>query len=703
MLSLDSRRNKQDSQDYPVQYIKGIGPKRAKLLARLGIKTLEDAIFYLPYRYEDRRIVCKIADCKFNTFQSAFGKVIYTKLRDIPKRKMKIYELIITDGSSVLTGKWFNQPYMDKIFKVGDKVVLSGIMKRNNYWGIGFEMLNPEYEILKDETENLHVSRIVPIYKCTSGLSTRNLRSIMYNIILFAYKSLDEYMPVEILRKYNLPSIKEAIMNLHFPYDGVSVDALNKGITEYHKRIAFDELFFLQIGLCILKNSLLHKKGISFNAQGKLLKKMLQNIPFTLTNAQKRVIEEILHDMKKPYPMNRLLQGDVGSGKTIVAMAAILQAVESGYQAVMMAPTEILAEQHYFNIYPLVEKLGLKCELLTRSCKKRPLEQIASGELNIIIGTHALLQENIKFKNLGIVIIDEQHRFGVLQRASLRKKGKNPDVLIMTATPIPRTLSLTFYGDLDYSVIDEMPPDRKPVITKLYTPRQKEEIYKIMLSELKKGRQAYIVYPTILESEKLKLRSAVVEKEILEKVFPKFKIGLLHGRMKSSEREEIMMAFKNKQIDILVSTTVIEVGVDVPNASLMLIEHAERFGLAQLHQLRGRVGRGPYQSYCFLVAYGKLTEEAKRRLEVIVKYSDGFKIAEQDIKIRGPGEILGTKQSGMPEWKIADLIRDTRLLTIARKEAFNILKECPNLNQWPKLKKMVEKFWKGKIEIFKTS
>ncbi len=693
-----------DIQDYPVQYVKGIGPKRAKLLARLGINTLSDAIFYLPFRYEDRRITQKIADVRYNTFQAVTGRVIASELKETPRGKMKIYELVITDGSAVLTGKWFNQPYMKKVFKVGDRVVLSGTVKRNSYWGVGYEMHSPEYEIIEDnDTENIHSSRIVPIYRCISGLSTRTLRSIMYNLVNFASQQLQEYMPEDILRRYNLPDIREAVLNVHFPNGDVEVELLNRGDSPYHHRLAFDELFFLQAGLAALKKKMTREKGISFDAGGTLIRELLQDLPFTLTDAQKRVIEEILSDMRRPYPMNRLLQGDVGSGKTIVAVVAMLQAVESGFQTAIMAPTEILAEQHYLNIHSFIESLGLRCELLTGSRKERPLDEIASGKVDIVIGTHALLQEGVEFKNLGLIIIDEQHRFGVLQRAALRKKGMNPDVLVMTATPIPRTLSLTLYGDLDYSVIDEMPPNRRPVVTKLFRHNQRELLYKIIRSELKKGRQVYIVYPTIEESEKLRLRSAVSEKEEIEKIFPEFRVGLIHGRMKPSERDDTMRAFKAKEIDILVCTTVIEVGVDVPNASVMVIEHAERFGLAQLHQLRGRVGRGPYQSYCFLVAYGRLTEEARKRLEVMVKYNDGFRIAEEDFRIRGPGELFGTRQSGMPDLRVADLLRHTKILSMARQEAFRIVDEDEQIKRWPALKRMIERFWRGKIEIFRTS
>jgi ATP-dependent DNA helicase RecG len=406
--------------------------------------------------------------------------------------------------------------------------------------------------------------------------------------------------------------------------------------------------------------------------------------------------------MRSPHPMNRLIQGDVGCGKTIVALMAMTVAAECGYQSALMVPTEILAEQHFINIHTLIEALGLTVCLLTGSKRERPLDEIASGEIDIVVGTHALIQEGVSFKNLGLVIIDEQHRFGVMQRALLRRKAMNPDVLVMTATPIPRTLALTLYGDLDYSVIDELPPQRRPVTTLLFSPKQKDYIYTFIREEVKKGRQVYVVYPVIEESEKTDLRSAIRGKNAFEKDFPEFTIRLLHGRMKAQEREEIMASFKQGEIDILVSTTVIEVGIDVPNTTLMLIIHAERFGLAQLHQLRGRVGRSPQQSFCMMVAYEPSGEEAKKRLDVMAKSNDGFMIAEEDLNIRGPGEFFGTRQSGLPDLRIAHIVRDAWLLNGARKEAFNLIERYPDLKGFPLLRKSLEGFWKGKIELFKT-
>ncbi len=690
--------------DQPVQYVKGIGPKRAKILERLGIRTLRDALYYLPYRYEDRRSIKPIASLKPEGYCTVQGSIAGKDLIDT-RRGMKILELLINDGTGLLKAKWFNQAYLGRQFKVGDRVVLSGVVRRDYRWGVGLEMHNPDYEILKDidQSDNIHTARIVPFYSVTEGVSQRAVRSMMFSIVTAALQAYEDYMPVDILAKAKLPDLKTAFLNLHFPEGDIDISLLNEFKTPYHQRLAFDEFLFLQAGLLSLKMGRRRERGISFRNDNALIRKLAKALPFKLTNAQRRVVGEILRDMESPEPMNRLIQGDVGSGKTVVALMAMLKAVDSGYQAALMAPTEILAEQHYNNIKRYLEGLGVTAALLTGSSKNRPYEGIKNGEIKIIVGTHALIQEGVEFGNLGLVVIDEQHRFGVLQRAGLRKKGQNPDVLVMTATPIPRTMALTLYGDLEYSLIDELPPGRKPVRTMLFLESEKKRIYEIIHSEIKKGHQAYIVYPAIEESEKLNLRSAVPAREALEKIFPRYRIGLIHGRMKQEERDQIMKAFKEGDIDILVSTTVVEVGVDVPNATVMLVVHAERFGLSQLHQLRGRVGRGEDQAWCLLLAYGRLTDEAVRRLEVMVKYSDGFRIAEEDFKIRGPGELFGTRQSGLPDFRVADLFRDAPLLQRARSEAERLIEDDPLLSGYPLLRAEVERFWKGKMEIFRTS
>lgn len=709
-----------DLSDFQIQYIKGVGPHRARLLSRLGIRTVKDAMYYLPYRYEDRSNLRRISDLRYGNVETVCGKVISAEVIRVPKRNLKIFELIINDGSGLLKGKWFNQPFMKRNFEIGQKVILYGTVRRDPYpvrkkffngayWGIGFEMDNPEYEIVSDDGDSLiHTNRIVPVYRVTGGLSVRQMRSIMFNLINTCIKDVFDPVPLEILRKNAFPNLSESLLQVHFPDMGADIGLLNRGVSEFHKRLSFDELFMFELGLAATKRRSVLEKGIAFNHKGRLLERLIEALPFSLTGAQEKVFSNILRDMRRPHPMNRLIQGDVGCGKTVIALMAMTVAAECGYQSALMAPTEILAEQHYINIHRMVEDLGLKICLLTgsksalRVTRDTLRDKIASGEIDIVVGTHALIQEGVRFRKLGLVIIDEQHRFGVMQRALLRKKAINPDVLVMTATPIPRTLALTLYGDLDYSVIDELPPNRRPVTTLLFAPGQKDYIYRLIREEVKKGRQVYVVYPVIEESEKSDLRSAIKGKNALEKFFPEFRVGLLHGRMKAQDREEIMASFKHGEIDILVSTTVIEVGVDVPNATLMLIVHAERFGLAQLHQLRGRIGRGSHRSYCILLAYEPYGEEAKKRLDIMVRSNDGFRIAEEDLNIRGPGEFFGTRQSGMPNLRIANIVRDAKILDIARREAFDLIDRDPELKGFPLLRNALEIFWKGKIELFKT-
>ncbi len=708
-----------DALSSSVQYIKGVGPSKSRLLARLGIHSVRDALYYLPYRYEDRSSVRKIASLIPGEVHSITGKVLKSELITprAGRSKLKIFELIISDGSGLLSAKWFNQAYLKKIFRPGQELILYGMVKPG-YRNAGLEIINPEYEMLEEEEDNayqttqsdspmqgsnhIHTGRIVPIYRCTEGISQKQLRNIIYSVISAHISSVQEPLPPEIIKKYNLPSLQDSLLNVHFPASSVLLESLIKGTSIYHQRLAFDELFIFQLGLAAIKNGETLKNGISFTPDYTLINKLLNKLPFKLTRAQERVFGEIINDMKSHFPMNRLIQGDVGSGKTIVAFMSMLAAVESGYQAALMAPTEILAEQHYLNMHRLAEDLGLKIHLLTGSMKGKETENIASGNADIIIGTHALIQERVLFKKLGIAVIDEQHRFGVRQRALLRGKGTNPDVLIMTATPIPRTLAMTLYGDLDYSIIDELPPDRSPIITKLLYEHQKNRIYDIMETEISKGRQVYVVYPVIEESENTDMRSALKGAEALQKMFAAFKVGLIHGRLRPESREEVMREFKQGNIQILVSTTVIEVGVDVPNATLMLIINAERFGLAQLHQLRGRVGRGSEQSCCILLCYGR-AEDAMRRLNVMVETNDGFRIAEEDLNIRGPGEFFGTRQSGLPDLKIANLVRDVKILEKARKEAFLLIEKDPDLKGHALLKRTIEDFWGKRIEMLKTA
>ncbi|MFZ5907281.1 MAG: ATP-dependent DNA helicase RecG [Nitrospirota bacterium] len=692
-----------DPADVPIQYIKGVGPQRARLLSRLGITTAQDALLYLPCRYEDRSTIKKISALTSGTMETAAGKIVSAEVIKVPGRHLRIFELILNDGSGLLKGKWFNQPFMKKNFRVGQEVLLSGVIKRNPYWGIGFEIDNPEFEIIHEEKDShIHTGRIVPVYRVTNGLSVRQMRSIIFTLLETWRSGVRDPLPDELLHRQGLPGLRESIGNVHFPGEHTDIDLLNRGLSLFHRRLSFDELFMLELGLAVIKRGKTTERGISFMPGGRLLAKLRELLPFRLTPAQERVFNDIIEDMKSPKPMHRLIQGDVGCGKTVVALMAMTVAAECGYQAALMAPTEILAEQHYITMHAVLEALGLKVCLLTGSRKEKPLDIIASGEADMVIGTHALIQEGVEFKNLGIAVIDEQHRFGVMQRALLKKKAYNPDVLVMTATPIPRTLALTVYGDLDYSVIDELPPDRRPVVTRSVNASQKEQIYALIRDEVKSGRQVYIVYPLIEESEKSDLRSAILGREAFQKIFPEFRTGLLHGRMKTQEREEVMACFKEGGLDILISTTVIEVGVDVPNATLMIIIHAERFGLSQLHQLRGRIGRGIHQSQCILVVYQPCTDEARRRIAIMVKTHDGFRIAEEDLDIRGPGEFFGTRQSGMPDLRIANILRDSLLLSEARREAFALIEKDAGLEGYPLLRNFLERFWEGRIELFKT-
>lgn len=692
-----------------IQFVKGVGEKRKKLLSKLNIHTVEDALYFTPMRYEDRSQMKKISEIRTGGGIETIAGTVLSKGVTKIKWGKRLFEVAVKDETGLLRGKWFkfNERYMNKRFSIGQRIIMSGEVQFNPYHG-GMEIIHPDIEILDSEKEDLlHVGRIVPIYHSTEGIYQKTLRSILKEVVDNYADSITDFLPDSIIKDNQLIQLKDAIKNIHFPEKGTSIEKLNSYSTDYHKRLIFDEFFLLELGLAIRKKEWQEeKKGISFSVDGKLTDRLRSILHFKLTQAQERVINEIKNDLAKPEPMNRLLQGDVGSGKTIVALYTMVIVVENGYQTAIMAPTEILAEQHFLNIHGLTEQLGLKTVLLTSSVKGKDREEIltklANGEVNIIVGTHALIQEGVRFKNLGFAIIDEQHRFGVMQRGILKKKGYSPDILIMTATPIPRTLSMTVYGDLELSVIDEMPPGRRPIKTLLFYESRIKEAYALIDSEVKGGRQAYIVYPLVEESEKMDLKAATEMVEHFRKdVFPHLKIGLLHGRMKSDEKEDIMRKFKNRDIDILVSTTIIEVGVDIPNASVMVVEHAERFGLSQLHQLRGRVGRGEYQSYCILIAYYTLSQEAKMRLNVMRESIDGFYIAEKDLEIRGPGEFLGTRQSGLPELKIANIIRDHKLLETARSEAFKLINidSSLSLSEHQSLKDSLKKRWQKKLEL----
>ena len=692
----------QITEDTPVQYIKGVGPARSKLLERLSIRTVEDLLFYFPWRYEDRKNLKKINELVYGNIETVMCEVVSAEVITTPRKRMKIFELSVTDNTGFIKAKWFNQPYLERYFRKGQRVVLSGVVKGNPYARFGLEMENPDFEIVGDEDIFIHTSRIVPVYKATEGITPKQIRTLMFNAVNNYVFLIDEYMPEDIIKRNGLMPLREAVKEMHFPETYSDVNILNSNSSRAQRRIIFDEFFLLELGLALLKKKEVLEQGISFKIEGPLVDNFLKSLPFELTGAQKRVIAEIISDMRRPLPMNRLVHGDVGCGKTVVALVTMLIAVENGYQACLMAPTELLAEQHYINIHRMIETFGLNVALLTSSSKVKPLDDIAEGSAQIIIGTHALIQEQVKFKNLGVAIIDEQHRFGVVQRADLRRKSFNPDILIMTATPIPRTLAMTLYGDLDISIIDELPAGRRPIITKVLFSGQKEKAYSLIEEQLSEGRQVYIVYPLIEGSEKLDLKSAIEGFEAFKKMFPERKIGLVHGKMLHAERETVMTQFKTGAIEMLVATTVIEVGIDVPNASLMLIVHAERFGLAQLHQLRGRIGRGGYDSYCVLMAYPPFSDEAKRRLKAMETTGDGFKIAEEDLDIRGPGDFFGTRQSGIPDLKLANIIRDANILENARKEAFAVIDAGTDLKSYPLLKEKLKKKWMGKLELMKS-
>ncbi|MDA8100177.1 MAG: ATP-dependent DNA helicase RecG [Nitrospiraceae bacterium] len=696
----------------PVQFCKGIGPKRAELLGKLGMATVEDAIFSLPWRYEDRGNLKKISRLSFGAFETVMGTVVSAEVVQTKRQRVKVFELVVTDGSGMLVGSWFNQPFMKKAFAAGQKVVLSGIVKFNAYKGGAPQMDKPEYEVLDDDDPEamlIHAGRIVPVYRATAGLSARQIRTMMKTIVDAFGGAVAEVLPPDIVSRRGLMPAREAVREVHFPEAERNIEVLNRGRSAAHRRMSYEELFILELGLALRKAGVsVAPKGIAFTPSVTLEPALRGSLPFALTGAQERVVGEIKRDMASAHPMNRLVQGDVGSGKTVVALLACLTAVENGYQACLMAPTEILAEQHFRNFAALAGPLGLSVLSLTGSKKKKEkaavMEAIADGSGQIVVGTHALIEEDVRFHRLGLAIIDEQHRFGVLQRSTLTAKGYEPDVLVMTATPIPRTLALTVYGDLDVSVIDEMPPGRQPVITRLYFEARRQEAYRGIEKELAAGRQAYVVYPLVEETEKSDLKAATEMAAHLQKdIFPSWNLGLVHGRMKAADKDAVMSAFKAGEIRILVSTTVIEVGVDVPNATVMVIEHPERFGLAQLHQLRGRVGRGAHQSWCILMGPRMFTDEARQRLNAFVRTADGFAIAEEDLRLRGPGEFLGTRQSGLPDLRAANIIRDADLVEAARADAFDLLGRDPGLRSFPALREAVRSRWQGKLGLLLVS
>ena len=671
----------------PVQFVKGIGPRLAEILAAKGIQTVDDLLHYLPFRYEDRLNPRSVAELRAGEMATVIAEVRNSGL--FRTSRMPIFQLTVGQGRNKLKCIWFNGSYLRDRFQAGQMVALYGKVEADRDGHL--QIMQPQFEILGDINEeggadeaekkaaaSLEIGRIVPIYESTGQgkLTPRWFRRILRGALDNLNPDLPDPVPAAVRAHLSLVSPREALWKVHWPDAGESFADLQSSRTPAHIRLIFDELFFVELGLELKRREQKAQTGIAFKINERAREAIKKILPFHPTAAQKRVLKEIAADMQTPFPMRRLLQGDVGSGKTIVAFEAAIIAIENGYQVALMAPTEILAQQHYFSARQILEKAGYRMVLLTGSIeqdRKRDIRRhIAQGSAHLVIGTHALIQDRVEFEQLGLVIVDEQHRFGVMQRLKLMKKegGAEPDVLVMTATPIPRTLALTLYGDLDVSVLDELPPGRTPVVTRCLTDERAQEVWDFVRKQIAAGHQAYVVYPVIEENEERELKAAQqMFRKLREKIFPEFRIGLLHGRLDADEKEHVMRDFQKGEIKILVATTVIEVGVDVANATVMVIEHADRFGLAQLHQLRGRIGRGAAKSYCVLMHGGKVTEEGQRRLDAMVRTTDGFQIAELDLELRGPGEFFGTKQAGIPSFRVANLIRDRQLLEAAKREA----------------------------------
>ena len=694
----------------PVQYVKGIGPRLAEVLAAKGIATVDDLLHYLPFRYEDRLNPRSVAELRAGEMATVIAEVRNSGL--FRTRRMPIFQLTVGQGRTRLKCIWFNAAYLQGRFQPGQMLALYGKVEEDRDGQL--QIVQPQFEILGDINEeggadeaekkaaaSLEIGRIVPIYESTGQgkLTPRWFRRIIRWALENLNPNLPDPIPAAVRAHLSLMSPREALWKVHWPDAGESFTDLQSSRTAAHIRMIFDELFFIELGLELKRREQKARTGIAFRLDGGVREAIKKILPFHPTAAQKRVLKEIATDMQTPCPMRRLLQGDVGSGKTIVAFQAAIIAIENGYQVALMAPTEILAQQHYFSARQILERAGYRIVLLTGSLeqdRKRDVRRhIAQGNAQLVIGTHALIQDRVEFEKLGLVVVDEQHRFGVMQRLKLMKKADEarvgagvppappggdarrstesdpePDVLVMTATPIPRTLALTLYGDLDVSVLDELPPGRTPVVTRSLPDERAPEVWDFVRKQIGAGHQAYVVYPVIEENEERELKAAQqMHRQLRERIFPNLHVGLLHGRLDADEKEHVMREFQQGKIEILVATTVIEVGVDVPNATVMVIEHADRFGLAQLHQLRGRIGRGAAKSYCVLMRGGKVSEEGERRLDAMVRSNDGFQIAELDLELRGPGEFFGTKQAGIPSFRVANLIRDRQLLEAAKREA----------------------------------
>jgi len=657
----------------PLQYLKGVGPRRAADFAHVGLVTVEDLLYRFPLRYEDRSRLQPIASLKAGQSASVTGRILNCHLRSTRRPGFKIFEALVGDPSGALRVTWLNQSFLRDVFAPGQHVVLFGPVEMRVG---GLQLTNPQYEILDDEEgETIHTGRIVPVYEKTGSVTPKIQRKLVYAAVQRLPADLPDHLPEAIRARFDYPSRMAALVAAHFPPDGASLEALNQFATPAQQRLIFEEAFLFQTGVMARRRSAAaERKPMPVGVDDRIRESARRVLPFKLTPGQKQALKEIVDDLQRPQPMNRLLEGDVGAGKTIVALLAALVAMENGLQVAFMAPTEILAEQHFFNISQLLRTSRFRVALLTGATasarRREQLAEIEAGTIHLVVGTHALVQGDVRFKQLGLAVIDEQHRFGVLQRALLRAKGLHPDVLVMTATPIPRTLALTVYGDLDVSVIRDMPPGRLPIRTLAKPESRRDEVYQFVRAQLDAGRQAYVIYPLVEESDKVDLKAATeMADHLAQEIFPAYRVGLLHGRMKQDGKEHVMKAFAAGELHILVSTTVVEVGVDVPNASVMIVEHAERFGLSQLHQLRGRVGRDRHQSFCFLLYQAPLSDEARGRLKAMTDTTDGFEIADRDLALRGPGDFFGTRQAGVPTFRLVDLIRDRALLDLAQREA----------------------------------
>ena len=671
-----------DYLDSALQYLKGVGPRRAADLQRAGLHSIEDLLYRFPIRYEDRGHFQTIASLRPGVSASIVGEVVSGGVRPTRRPRFRIFELLVRDRTGSIRAIWFNQPFLADVFHPHQRVILFGKLELTSH---GLQLQNPQYEVLRGEGEaapgeateddTLHTGRIVPVYEKTGTLTAKMQRVLVHDALAQLPDVLPDPIPPEVRERQQLVDRRTALADVHFPPEGASVEQLNAFRSPAHRRLIFEEFFLFQLGLILRKRRAeAEQKPRAVRITDEIRDAVRRVLPFRLTGDQKKVTAEIVADMQRLTPMNRLLQGDVGSGKTIVALMAAIVAMENGFQVAFMAPTEILAEQHYITIRKLLETSRFRIALLTGATPARQRREaqaeLAGGSLHLVVGTHALVEDPVAFRELGLVIIDEQHRFGVLQRATLRAKGVHPDVLVMTATPIPRTLALTTYGDLDVSIMREMPPGRHPIKTIAKPESRREEIYEFVKAQIDAGRQAYVIYPLVEESEKVDLKAATeMADHLAQDIFPSYRVALLHGRLKPDAKDRIMSAFTRGEFDVLVSTTVVEVGVDVANASLMLVEHAERFGLSQLHQLRGRVGRGPHQSFCVLLYQSPLTDQGRERLKALTETTDGFVIAERDLELRGPGDFFGTRQSGMPTLRVGDLLRDHQLMEEARREA----------------------------------